>query len=261
MGLRRQAREIAQDPVDTRLLPVRITGTGRIASAGGGETVQPGTKFVPNPWYDRRDIFLPTVGGRIPSRSPEEPSITIIPKLVGSTNNPSPVASAPVVRRSPVPQKEPAIPIIQSKVPKMGLDLGNLISTGLDLYRTYEDIRRGPAPRVAAGPAAPVVAPTPVAQTYWPGAGYGVEQMAGPTFIDSAPGGGLPGFDVISEPPTDDTKGWVYKKVCGQWKWVKPKRRRRRKLLTDSDYNGLLKLQTLKVNSNMNIAIAKSIGR
>ncbi len=53
----------------------------------------------------------------------------------------------------------------------------------------------------------------------------------------------------------------VWKKVCGQYKWVYPKSRRRRALLTERDYNSLLKLQTLKVNQNMTVAIAKALSR
>lgn len=53
----------------------------------------------------------------------------------------------------------------------------------------------------------------------------------------------------------------VYKKVCGQYKWVMPKRKRRRQLLTNKDYNDLLKLQTLKVNQNMTAAISKALTR
>lgn len=129
----------------------------------------------------------------------------------------------------------------------MGLDLGNLLNTGLDLFERYRGIT---APTAISAP--------PV--TTFPGAGFGADMMAGPQFIsDNSPGFGVPGFEVISESELD--KGMVYKKVCGQYKWVKQKRRRRRKLLTDSDYNGLLKLQTLKNNANMNIAIAKALGR
>lgn len=53
----------------------------------------------------------------------------------------------------------------------------------------------------------------------------------------------------------------VWKKVCGEYKWVYPKRRRRRQLLTNRDYNDLLKLQTLKVNNNMTAAISKALTR
>jgi len=53
----------------------------------------------------------------------------------------------------------------------------------------------------------------------------------------------------------------VYKKVCGAYKWVYPKRRRRRQLLTESDFNALLRIQNLKVNANMTMAISKAITR
>lgn len=53
----------------------------------------------------------------------------------------------------------------------------------------------------------------------------------------------------------------VYKKVCGVYKWVYPKRRRRRALLTNGDYNDLLRIENLKVNKNMSVAIAKALTR
>jgi len=53
----------------------------------------------------------------------------------------------------------------------------------------------------------------------------------------------------------------VWKKVCGVYKWVYPKRRRRRALLTEGDYNSLLRIEGLKVNKNMTAAIAKALTR
>lgn len=66
-----------------------------------------------------------------------------------------------------------------------------------------------------------------------------------------------------STPPPQVSTGPspILKKVCGVYKWVYPKRRRRRKLLTESDYNSLLRIETLKVNSNMKVAIAKALTR
>ncbi len=64
-------------------------------------------------------------------------------------------------------------------------------------------------------------------------------------------------------PPINPTTGQPYRNLkWDPWKgkWVRC-RRRRRKLLTESDYNALLKIQTLKNNSNMNVAIAKALGR
>lgn len=78
--------------------------------------------------------------------------------------------------------------------------------------------------------------------------------------------GGVPPTTVVSSPglpPINPNTGQPYKNM--KWdpykgKWVRC-RRRRRKLLTDSDYNALLKIQTLKNNQNMQVAIAKALGR
>lgn len=79
------------------------------------------------------------------------------------------------------------------------------------------------------------------------------------TFSNIANSVGVPGVEVISESNLD--KGLVYKKVCGEYRWVKQKRRRRRQLLTNRDYNDLLKIATLPNKDNIKIALAKSLGR
>lgn len=43
--------------------------------------------------------------------------------------------------------------------------------------------------------------------------------------------------------PDDPMKGMVMKKVCGEYRWVKQKRRRRKKLATKSDLAGLASLK------------------
>lgn len=67
----------------------------------------------------------------------------------------------------------------------------------------------------------------------------------------------------VGGPPINPQTGQPYKNMLYNprtGKWTRC-RRRRRKLLTDSDFNGLLKIQTLKVNNNMSIAIAKALSR
>ncbi len=61
------------------------------------------------------------------------------------------------------------------------------------------------------------------------------------------PGGGIPGFDFIPEPSGGQSCGPkpVYKYSCGGYRWVYPKRRRRKQLLTNSDAAGLAKLKGL----------------
>lgn len=87
--------------------------------------------------------------------------------------------------------------------------------------------------------------------------------------VDTAAGGWLPGgvpvgtsgpgalMNYVGQPGTpvpaiqgpvtmgtdDSMKGMVYKKVCGQYKWVKVKRRRRRALVTQTDLRGLAALK------------------
>lgn len=59
----------------------------------------------------------------------------------------------------------------------------------------------------------------------------------------------LPFVDVIAEAPTGGCGGSpVYKKVCGAYKWVTPKRRRRKQLLTKSDAKGLAALKGILGN-------------
>lgn len=118
---------------------------------------------------------------------------------------------------------------------EMAIDLGNLLGKALDVYGASQH---------NAGMGA-VYTPT----------------GAAPAANDSSSSGpfGIPGVEVISESKLD--AGLVYKKVCGQYRWVKQKRRRRRQLLTNRDYNDLLKIATLPNKDNIKIALAKSLGR
>lgn len=72
---------------------------------------------------------------------------------------------------------------------------------------------------------------------YPPGGGFNMQQ---PVDI------GIPFVDIISEPPQVACGPQpVYKKVCGAYRWVIPKKRRRKQLLTNSDAAGLAKLKGL----------------
>lgn len=54
----------------------------------------------------------------------------------------------------------------------------------------------------------------------------------------------IPFVDVIPQPPDHSCGGSpVYKKVCGQYKWVTPKRRRRKRLATQGDLKDLAALR------------------
>lgn len=76
-----------------------------------------------------------------------------------------------------------------------------------------------------------------------PGAGV----VGGPGMVGSDRGiieGAEMIYDCASGPPPPQCGGSaVYKKVCGSYRWVYPKRRRRRQLLTKSDAAGLAQLK------------------
>ncbi len=193
---------------------------------------------------DRRDVRIPMGTGNVANRSP----VTTVKSL------PTVVKPRRPAEERILPTSARRIAVPSQKETKVGLDLGNLIGRGIDVWGGVQQAKyRNKQILPVAAAAAPV--------TQWGGTGYGTGMVAGPTLIadDSGPGFGVPGYEVISESELD--KGMVYKKVCGVYKWVKQKRRRRRKLLTDADFNALLRIQALKVNTNMTIAIAKALGR
>lgn len=61
------------------------------------------------------------------------------------------------------------------------------------------------------------------------------------------PGGGFPGYDIIPEPTGMQQCGPkpVFKYSCGGYRWIYPKKKRRKQLLTNSDAAGLAKLKGL----------------
>ena len=70
------------------------------------------------------------------------------------------------------------------------------------------------------------------------------EVMQGVDMIQDFGGLGVPGGDFVPNPPAANCGGSpVYKKVCGEYKWVYPKRRRRKALVTKSDAQGLATLK------------------
>ena len=115
-----------------------------------------------------------------------------------------------------------AAPIVSSQPVSKSMDLGALIS---DLGSQYIQTKFAPsAPSFL--PAAPAIA-------------------AGAAAAAGALGIGLPFVDVIPGMPDAKACGGrpVYKYHCGEYKWVYPKRRRRKALATQSDLRGLAALK------------------
>jgi hypothetical protein len=160
------------------------------------------------PEIDRRDIPLPP---------PPEPRMPLSDQAWFERMNPGqtyrpPVSAAPIIA--------PPSPTGVSK----SMDLGALIS---DLGSQYIQTRFAPTP---AAPLFPAAVPAVAA-----GVGAAAASM----------GVGLPFVDVIPGAP-DSSCGRgkpVYKYHCGEYKWVYPKRRRRKALATQSDLRGLAALK------------------
>lgn len=105
------------------------------------------------------------------------------------------------------------------------MDLGSLlggIQQVADIYTQVQNTRNRPATTPAFFP----------------------EVMQGLELVDDFGGIGIPGGDFVPNPPADCGRGSpVYKKVCGEYKWVYPKRKRRKALVTKSDAQGLATLK------------------
>ncbi len=266
-------------------MPIKYSGryvaNDPMGAIWGGRGYEGRGSSIERAVIDRRDLVRVPVGIPISKTSASVISRTSVPPLVipgragpillRTTGGREPIFSGPVIqRRLPVvvtpPVRPPPVAVGPSTegdysvgglitdnvgVKDMGLDLGQLVSAGTSLYGAYRDIR--------------VANATPVGYDMqglnpWSNVPLNQYDMMQP----SAPGGILP-------PPVDlgggscgaddPSRGWVYKKVCGQYKWVKQKRRRRKVLLTESDYDSLLRIQSLKVNQNMTVALAKTLAR
>lgn len=162
-------------------------------------------------------------------------SSTIIPGVVEPTyREPTYRVPEPAARPLPTPVP-PELPPDFTQEPilaeekDMSLDLGQIV-TGV--AGAYFDAKFNPGQirTVANQP------------TYGTGAtnGYGI-----PTTPAEM---GVPFVDVIPEPPSDSCGGqWLYKPATAncKGKWIKRSRRRRRKLVTDSDIKGIAALRTV----------------
>lgn len=274
MGLRggQEAEFIAQDPIAPP-----SPGSSVLGGSGQWSTVQPGSGLLKKALpveIDRRDLGVYATLGKTDARPGPRitpgyslPSMVIQrttrPGLLGPTfggfplqeKRRLPVARPPVplpqVRSSPVVRSAglPTRTIERSAKGDNGMsdDLGLLSSWPEIIGAAYNYFK--PQPDFSGSGFAGTYNPPAVIPPESGGIG----------------GGGIPNLPVFTDggscEPNDPMQGYVMKKVCGQWRWVKPKRRRRKVLLTEADYNGLLRIESLKVNKNMTIALGKALSR
>ena len=99
------------------------------------------------------------------------------------------------------------------------MDLGSILGGAIDLYKDYQVAKN---------------VPTYVDYKYG-----GPQQV-----VQTTPALNVPMVDII---PENDTKGMVWnpRANCGQGKWVKSRRRRRRRLATVSDIKDLAALKSV----------------
>ena len=177
-------------------------------------------------------------GANIPLGPREIPvftSVPVLPQVVSKPQGqPAVYIPKPAPRAPPAPVP-PELPPVFTSAPistqenGMSLDLGNII-TGV--AGSYFDAKYNPGQirTVANQP------------TYGTG---GMDGSIPTTPVDSL---GVPFVDVIPEPPSDSCGGqYLWKpatKNCAG-KWIKRSRRRRRKLVTDSDIKGIAALRTV----------------
>lgn len=110
------------------------------------------------------------------------------------------------------------------------MDLGDFFGGVIDLGSAYINAKM--APQQTWNPATGFVAPP----TFLGNNPILTNDLVAPAAMISPGGPGVAPSSSCGASP-------VWKKVCGTYKWVVPKRRRRRQLITQSDAAGLAKLK------------------
>lgn len=203
----------------------RPRGAARTGVSVGGST---GVSAI----FSGQRQSVPTVGIRQPvinatAKAPPRPDSVDVaikrPPVV-------PVRQKTVLEPTPIPTQRP-----EDTKP---MDLGQIL---VGLGSQYIESRWGQQPQ--------------------PMGGYvGTPTASQPVFLDDGIGLGLPGVDVISEPPACGSKNMVYDPNKG--KWIKRRTRRRRRLITPTDLNDLAALKTIVGGGQaLTAATIRAVGR
>jgi len=118
------------------------------------------------------------------------------------------------------PEEENDVGIIEDFYQTVDASLGGILPGGVPIGTV--------PPQWDFGFGTPAAAPPPVV-------------YQDPLMAPLQPAPGVP--TVAASCDNDPMKGMVYKRVCGQWKWVKKKFRRRKALVTQTDLRGLASLK------------------
>lgn len=174
------------------------------------------------PEIDRRDQISQTVG--------------VVPEPFYVTKNTHPGAIAELIAIG--------VPIIYPPDFNSLVEEDEEVSWIEDVYTTVD---------AAVGGVLPGGAPLGI-PTGWGGPGLGAQApIPAPPVVINAGGGAVAPtvFNGGGNGCDDPMRGMVYKKVCGQFKWVKQKRRRRKRLASQSDIKDLSALIGLLGNGKV----------
>lgn len=238
-GWRWVGNRVLTIPVGDRTVSVQSTGWGIPSvvtrSDGSQATILPApidrrdksqdSGGVPNLWTKQGGRWTLTQPGMAPIRGLTESGARTIARERGipgprTATSPTPAAAAPP-KVTPLPgptlNGNPNVHIVPPDVARNSgidrdqvryMDLGNILGGIAQVGQTYANYRLQQSVLDAANP------------------------LSG--FVD------IPGIDIIGQNPGVDGCGnYVYKKVCGEYKWVKQRKRRRKRLATSSDIKDL----------------------